>query len=157
MNGSLLFTTLFIGLAACSTSDTSSDQVTDSTTHSPIEGAWELVENRVDGNVVPPVRSEQFKVFHDGFFSFIMYEPDGRFHGAGAGTYRLDGNRYTEAFRYYSDTTWVGYADQQTWALRGDTLIFEGFKKVYDRTGKLMPAATWGGDKFVEKRVRAKR
>ncbi|MEZ0606889.1 hypothetical protein ACAW74_00160 [Fibrella sp. WM1] len=123
---------------------------------SPIDGAWEVVENRVDGKVVVPVRPQQIKVFHDGFFSFIHYNPDGTFHGAGAGTYTLDGNQYKETFRYYSDTTWVGYGDAQTWELRGDTLLFSGFKTVYDRAGKAMPADAWGGDKFVEKRVRAK-
>ena len=121
-----------------------------------LNGAWELVENRVDGKLIEPKRSQQFKTFQDGFFSFIMYNPDGSFHGAGAGPYTLNGNQYRETFRYYSDTTWVGYANEQTWELRGDTLIFSGFKKVFDRTGKEMPSNAWGGDKFVEKRVRAR-
>ncbi|WP_080240655.1 hypothetical protein [Spirosoma rigui] len=139
---------------ACQTGDKSTTTTTTSTASS-IEGNWELVENRVGGKLIEPQRSQQFKVFHDGFFSYLMYNPDGSFHGAGAGTYTLDGNRYTETFRYSSDTTWVGFADQQTWELRGDTLIFAGFKKVLDRAGHEMAPGTWGGDVFVEKRVRA--
>lgn len=141
-------------LVACQNTD--KPAATDATARLPIEGAWEVVENRVDGKVEKPVRPQQLKIFHDGFFSFLHYNPDGSFHGAGAGTYTLDGNQYKETFRYYNDTTWVGYADQQSWELRGDTLIFSGFRKVFDRAGNEMPANTWGGDKFIEKRVRAK-
>lgn len=143
-------------VTACQKADKPSESETDRQSQSPIGGAWELVENRVDGKLEKPIRPQQLKIFHDGFFSFIHYNPDGSFHGAGAGTYILEGNQYKETFRYYDDTTWVGYADQQTWELRGDTLLFSGFKKVFDRAGKEMSADTWGGDKFVEKRVRAK-
>ncbi|AQG78532.1 hypothetical protein [Spirosoma montaniterrae] len=142
--------------AACQNTGKPATPAAEATARSPIDGAWELVENRVDGKLVNPKRPQQLKIFHDGFFSFMHLDPDGSFHGSGAGTYTLDGNRYRETFRYYSDTTWVDYADEQTWELRGDTLLFAGFKKVFDRSGKQMPADAWGGDKFEEKRVRAK-
>jgi hypothetical protein len=141
---------------ACQNTNKSSETKADTTAISPIDGNWELVEDRVDGKVIKPVRPQQLKIFNDGFFSFMHYNPDGSFHGSGAGTYSLEGNQYKETFRYYNDTTWVGYADQQSWELRGDTLIFSGFKKVFDRDGKEMPSDTWDGDKFIEKRVRAK-
>ena len=86
----------------------------------------------------------------------MMYDPDGSFHGSGAGTYTLTGNTYKEIFTYYSDTIWVGWSDEQVWELRGDTLHFAGFKKVYDPDGKERPG-DWGGDKFRQKHVRAKR
>lgn len=86
----------------------------------------------------------------------MFYEPDGRFHGSGAGTYTLDGNIYKEVFTYQHDTTWVGWADEQSWELRGDTLLFAGFKKVYDVNGEERPG-DWGGDSFMQKHVRAKR
>ncbi|WP_420146649.1 hypothetical protein [Spirosoma sp.] len=155
MKGTYLSVITLLLAAACQSADKST-ATTGSASRSPIEGAWEVVENRVDGKLEKPVRPQQLKIFHDGFFSFIHYNPDGSFHGSGAGTYTLDGNRYKETFRYYSDTTWVDFADEQTWELQGDTLVFSGFKKVFDRRGKEMPADTWGGDKFVEKRVRAK-
>jgi hypothetical protein len=149
---------VLIALLANACNRTDKPKITEAGTleWSPIEGSWELVENRVNGEVIKPKRVEQFKMFHDGFFSFMMYNPDGSFHGAGGGTYTLNGNQYTEKFRYYSDTTWVGYADRQNWQLNGDTLVFSGFKKVFNRKGEEMDAGTWGGDKFVEKRVRSK-
>ncbi|GAB3918395.1 hypothetical protein [Larkinella terrae] len=147
----------FILLGYLATACQKTDQPAEASSGPPsIEGSWELVENRVNGKVTKPRRAEQFKMFHDGFFSFIMYNPDGSFHGAGSGTYTLDGNQYTEKFRYYSDTAWVGYSDVQSWELKDDTLLFSGFKKVLDRNGKEMAADTWGGDRFVEKRVRSK-
>jgi hypothetical protein len=85
-----------------------------------------------------------------------MLNGDGSFHGSGAGTYETDGNQYKEKFTYYSDTTWIGYSDVQEWKLVGDTLLFSGFKKVLDRAGKEV-AGAWGGDKFIEKRVRARK
>ncbi len=144
-------------LSAITLSCSQEAKQTSQTSASSIEGAWELTENRVDGKLIMPKRSQQIKLFHDGFFSFMMYNEDGSFHGSGAGTYQLQGNKYIETFSHYSDTTWVGYADQQEWELRGDTLIFSGFKKVFDPKGNEMAPETWGGDKFVEKRVRMKK
>ncbi|MPR35773.1 hypothetical protein [Salmonirosea aquatica] len=143
-------------LSACQPKTDSQIQSASLEPTDPIEGSWELVENVVDGKKVEPIRRQQFKMFHDGFFSFFMYEPDGSFHGAGAGTYTLDGNTYKETFTYEADTTWVGWADEQSWELRGDTLLFAGFKKVYDSGGKEHPGE-WGGDKFRQKHVRARR
>ena len=42
------------------------------------------------------------------------------------------------------------------WPKGAEPLIFSGFKKVFDHKGKEMPSDTWGGDKFVEKRIRAR-
>lgn len=124
---------------------------------SPIEGNWVLVENVVNGKLVIPTKSPQFKTFLDGYFNIFMYNPDGSFHGAGAGPYDIDGKKYRETFEFESNPTWIGYGDEQEWELKGDTLITKGFKKVFDPQGKVMPPETWGGDLFVEKRVRVKR
>jgi hypothetical protein len=142
--------------AGCQNTDKPAETGSSATPQSPIEGNWELVENRVNGKLVVPKRLQQFKVFHDGFFSFIMYKPDGSFSEAGAGRYSLDGNQYKETMRYMSDTTLVGTSDWQEWKLDGDTLVFTGFKKVVDRTGKDI-TTQWSGSSFVEKRVRARR
>lgn len=154
MKHALILIGLLSVCSACSPTQKAIEQGNGTTA---IDGAWEVVESVVDGQLFRPYRPQQLKIFHDGFFSFTHYNSDGSFNGSGSGTYTLNGNQYQEIFRYYSDTIWVGFADLQTWELRGDTLIFAGFKKVLDRSGREMPAATWGGDKFVEKRVRAKR
>lgn len=40
--------------------------------------------------------------------------------------------------------------------MKGDTLVFTGFKKIILADGKDI-TKDWGGDTWVEKRVRAKR
>ncbi|GAB3952296.1 hypothetical protein GCM10028805_34050 [Spirosoma harenae] len=152
--GKLFIISLFVLCLACSQSDQSAQQEKAST--SSLDGSWELVENRVEGKiVVPKLRPQQFKIFHDGFFSYLMYKPDGSFYNAGAGTYSTKGNQYKETFLYYSDTIYVGSSDWQEWKLEGDTLYFYGFKKAIDKSGRDV-TQEWGLDKFVEKRVRAK-
>ena len=81
-----------------------------------------------------------------------MYKPDGSFYASAAGPYTVTGNQYKETVKYCSDPTRIGISDWQEWELMGDTLIFCGFKKVVDRTGKDV-TKDWSGDSFVQKRV----
>ncbi|MBD2701133.1 hypothetical protein IC229_10840 [Spirosoma sp. BT702] len=135
---------LFIQCLACSQADRSNPQET--VLASPLEGSWELVENRVKGELVMPQRyPQQFKIFHDGFFSYLMYKPDGSFYNAGAGTYLVEGNRFKEKFLYYSDTVYVGSSDWQEWKLEGDTLYFYGFSR---RSTKVAGMLHRSGDKI---------
>lgn len=149
----LLLVTLSAIAVACKSETPSAAQAA---AGSPIEGNWELVENTVAGKTLKPKRTQQIKVFHDGFFSVVMYNEDGSFQMAGAGPYEVNGNKYKETFRYISDTLWIDSSDEQEWEMKGDTLVFHGFTKAVDKNGKDVTAA-WGGDRFVEKRVRAKR
>lgn len=124
--------------------------------YSPIEGNWELVSNEIYGKKINVKRKQQFKMFQEGFFCFIMYDSLGNFHYSGAGPYEVNGNAYKETFTYASDTIDIGSKDWQKWEIKEDTLIFYGFEKAE------MPDGTdvtkdWGDSKFVEKRVRVKR
>lgn len=94
-------------------------------------------------------------MFHDGYFSFVMYDASGNFYYAGAGPYSLEGNMYKETFTYSSDTAYIDATDWQRWELKGDTLLFFGFEKVTLKDGK-DETAEWGKNKFIEKRVRVK-
>ena len=105
---------------------------------SSIEGCWRLVQDIKLGKKVPKLQL-QFKSFNDGIYTIYMTNPDGTFHGAGAGTYKIDGNKFVETFNYYSDSTWVNYADEQEWKIVGDTLIVRGFKKVFDEAASKCP------------------
>ena len=124
------------GLYSCADKAASVEkEITDNpqATASSIEGNWILVSNEVNGRLVTPKRSpQQVKMFHDGYFSFVMYDSAGGFSLAGAGPYELDGNMYKETFQYCSDTVYNGAKDWQQWEIKADTLYFYGFKKSGD-------------------------
>ena len=123
---------------------------------SPIDGSWELYSTEIAGRTTIHKKPKQFKIFHDGFVSLMMYDSLGKFEGAGAGTFELKGNQYKETFTYGSWPEVVGTSIWQEWAMKGDTLLFYGFKKVTDASGKDI-TKDWGGDHFIEKRLRAKK
>jgi hypothetical protein len=124
---------------------------------SPIDGNWEKVSTVINGKLTTPQRKPaEFKMFNDGYFSLIHYNDDGSSLGfAGAGVFELNSNHYKETYKYAHDTTLIGASVWFDWYMEGDTLVFTGFKKV------ILPDGTdvtkdWGGDTWVEKRVRAK-
>ena len=48
---------------------------------------------------------QQFKVFHNGQYSFVLYDPEGAFHFPGAHDYVAENNVYKEFFLYLPDTS----------------------------------------------------
>lgn len=123
---------------------------------SPIDGSWELYSTEIAGRVTIHKKPKQFKMFHNGFVSLMMYDSLGKFEAAGAGTFELEGNKYKETFTYSSWPEVLGASNWQEWAMKGDTLLFYGFKKVTDANGRDI-TKDWGGDHFIEKRLRAKK
>lgn len=156
----IALTVLFIiGLTACNQKqkDSKPDVVT-SKEVSPIEGNWITVSFEQNGKLTHPKRMPQlFKMFHDGFFSLFMYDDEGQFSLAGAGTYEIDGDMYKETVPFDSDTAFIGCKDWQKWEMKGDTLIFYGFEKAEMADGKDVTKEWNANGKFIEKRVRTKR
>jgi hypothetical protein len=96
-------------------------------------------------------------MFHDGYFSFIMYDTSGKFSIAGAGPYEINGNMYKEILAFGSgDTSYINANDWQKWEMKGDTLIFYGFEKAEMPDGKDVTNDWNANGKFIEKRVRVK-
>ena len=73
-----------------------------------LAGAWELayaVYKDKDGKVVHEIKEggeKSLKVLSPGHFSFITQDKAGKFVVAGAGTWSLQGARYTEVVNYAS-------------------------------------------------------
>jgi hypothetical protein len=125
---------------------------------SSIEGNWETVSVEVNGRQTKPKKvPQQFKMFHDGFFSLITYDDSGEFSFACAGNYEISGSMYKETCTYNSSIGYIGSKDWQKWEMKGDTLIFYGFEKAEMADGKDVTAEWNGNGRFVEKRVRAKK
>lgn len=141
----LLFIMLAIAVVSFNRDEKAKSKSTSTLSASPIDGAWETVS--------PDGKAREFKMYHDGFFSFLMHDSSGTQTVAAAGTYTIDGNTYKETFRFSSVPAYVGASDWQTFELKGDTLYFKGFSKVMSADGK---DVTDKFRKFELKRVRAK-
>ena len=126
------------------------------TTVSPMEGAWELYSTEAKGKTTYHKKPKQIKVYQDNNFCMMHYDTTGKFYYACAGTYELDGNRYKETFIYHSMAAFTGASIWYDWSANGDTLTFAGFKKILSPDGKDV-TQDWGGDYFIEKKVRVKK
>ena len=123
---------------------------------SPIEGSWELYSTEKDGKTTYNNKPSQIKVYHDGYFCMIAYWDSGKFRFAAAGTYEFDGIHYKETATYHTSTQFIGASIWVDNSVIGDTLITSGFKKVVMADGKDV-TKDWGGDSFIEKKVRVKK
>lgn len=147
---SLLFTLLFAAFGLFAFLPTAKKPA------SPIDGAWELYSTEKGGKTTFAKKPSQIKVYHDGYFCMMVFDSTGKFDYGGAGTYELDGNHYKETFTYGTWTEGIGGSVWFDWSIKGDTLIFAGFKKVIMPDGKDV-TKSWGGDSFIEKKVRVKK
>ncbi len=145
----------FIFLSSCnndSASKANDNTSPPATASSSIDGAWELVWAKYNGEVADPANNRLFKMFHDGIFSLIATDSSGKISFAGYGKFELDGNTYHETFMYNDNPAYVGGSDWQEYKLIGDTLYMKGFNKVLIN-GK---DSTANFPEIEEKRVRIK-
>jgi len=150
---------IIIGLEACHQQqhDSKADELTNKNM-SPIESNWITVSYEQNGRKNNPKRvPQQFKVFHDGYFSLTMYDDEGKFYLSGAGPYEINGDMYKETFLFCSDTNFINCKILQKWEMKGDTLVFYGFEKAEMADGKDVTNDWNSNGKFIEKRVRVKK
>ncbi len=147
------------GLVSCSESDNKqqakeASSSIDKSNTSPLEGAWELVWENIDGKIRSTGKPTQIKLFTDDYFSYLMPDSTGKWSYAGAGTYEVNGNTYKEKHLYSTAPENVGVTDWQEFEMQGDTLVFRLFTKVTMPNGE---DATNNWPEIIEKRVRAKK
>lgn len=65
----------------------------------PLQGAWTLTAD----DVQPVTDREMVAIFSDDYFMFGNYHKDGRFIGAGGGSYQLNGDKIQLTFDFYTD------------------------------------------------------
>ena len=126
------------------------------TTASPIEGAWELYSTEKAGKTTYHKKPSQIKVHHDGYCSVIAFDSTGKFNYAAAATYELDGIHYKETCTYHTMPALIGASLWFDCSITGDTMLLSGFKKVVMADGRDV-TKDWGGDSFVQKKVRVKK
>jgi len=106
----------------------------------PLVGTWKLVSGTLvekgDTTVTDYTQKLSFiKIINDSHFSFTMHDLKGgkdstAAFSAGAGTYTLVGNTYTEHLEYCSDRQWEGNDFSFQVTIHGDTLVQTGVEKV---------------------------
>ena len=117
-----------------------------------VEGAWQLVWAEYDDQPADMSNYYLFKTFNNGVFSLIAYDSTKKIAFAGYGKYEFEGDTYHETFIYHNEPNYVGAEAWQDLVVKGDTLYFNGFKKVVVG-GK---DVTTGSRKAREKLVRVK-
>jgi len=123
---------------------------------SPIEGSWELYSTEKGGKTTYHKKPSQIKMYHDGYCSVIAFDSTGKLSYAAAGTYEWDGIHYKETCEYHSNPIRIGGTLWFDCTVKGDTMWLAGFKKVVMADGTDI-TKDWGGDSFIEKKVRVKK
>ena len=97
---------------------------------SPLEGTWKMVigdpKIDVDTSFQTMMKAGQIKTFSKEYFTFVgHYERNDTvfYKGYGAGTYKLDGDRYEEHILYHNDSTLIGTKYRCLLEIRNDTLF----------------------------------
>ncbi|RYY57403.1 MAG: hypothetical protein EOO09_02805 [Chitinophagaceae bacterium] len=105
----------------------------------PLEGTWQLIDGTLiekgDTTVTDYTRRQSFiKIINATHFAFQHHDlskgRDSASFGAGAGTYQLAGDQYTEHLEYCSDRQWEGNDFSFTITISNDTLVQRGIEKI---------------------------
>lgn len=110
-------------------------------TASSLEGAWELIDATYglpDDTVKfsQPDSPIQLKIFSNGHYAHVMNNRDDTFIGASAGTYKIEGNRYTETTFWSSTPENIGSVTTFVFDVEGDSLYMQGPVEMIDANGK---------------------
>jgi hypothetical protein len=123
-----------------------------------IEGVWQALSLKTDGKdaIMPGNQVMQVKYITAQHWAFVAQDKAKQSSllakkmqgtgveaydafGAGAGTYKLTGNAYSETVQYFTDPSYIGLTIDFTVRVEGDRLyqsgkfpMFEGGKKVKD-------------------------
>lgn len=103
-----------------------------------ILGSWELVAaettegGETTDTLVPGRR--MIKIINPYHFSFVNHDVNQgqdslAYFAAGAGSYTLDGQTYTEQLEFCTARAWEGHSFEFQLQIKGDTLIQQGVEK----------------------------
>lgn len=130
------FLMLTVVLAACTPAQKKEAPETDLS----IIGTWKLLSGTTirgtDSTVVDYTANQEFiKIINDSHFSFFRHDlskgqDSTAVFAAGAGTYTLKGNAYTEQLEYFTLREWEGNQFEFTVSISQDTLVQTGVEKI---------------------------
>jgi hypothetical protein len=89
-----------------------------------LNGAWQRVYHH-NGKTVTTGEPKEFVVVHDGFFSSIGQNSEGRWANTHGGSFELSGNLMKNHLLYSSHTDRLGFTNWVEYELKGDTLMMK--------------------------------
>ncbi len=105
-----------------------------------IQGTWHLLSGRTvtgkDTVFVDYTKDQKMiKIINATHFAFLRHDLN---HGksgeavysAGGGTYKLEGDKYSENLEYFNDRNWEGHSFHFTVKMIKDTLFQSGIEKI---------------------------
>jgi hypothetical protein len=121
-------------LAACKQTTT----ISTASAESPLNGTWRLLSSKSivknDTTDTSPKKGlETLKIYNDTHFTFFTHNTDKSVpatYDSGAGTYTLNGEKYTEHLQYCSEREWENHDFDFTMKLGKDTMQQRGVEKV---------------------------
>jgi hypothetical protein len=128
-----LFTATFFLIAACSSRNDQHDNVL-------LEGTWELLsETKIEkGDTTFSVASKDqrmLKIINKSHFAFLRHDltkgkDSTALFVAGGGSYKLEGDQYTENLEFCNAREWEDHSFQFNVEVKNDTLIQTGKEKI---------------------------
>lgn len=103
-----------------------------------IQGTWKLLTGTLiekgDTLVTDYTKDKSFiKIINDSHFAFLQHDlkrDSLSGFSAGGGSYKLEGNNYSEHLEYCSAKEWEGHDFSFTVTITGDTLVQSGVEKI---------------------------
>ena len=107
----------------------------------PLEGTWRLfsgttMTGKDTVNTDYTQGQQMLKILNDSHFAFVLHDLNkgqdtaNKIFSAGAGTYTLNGDQYTEHLDFCNQREWEGHTFNFTIAINNDTLVQQGVEKV---------------------------
>ncbi|TDE17388.1 hypothetical protein [Dyadobacter psychrotolerans] len=127
---------ILLSLVSCNITS----EVTEKNRTLPLAGTWNLVSSKVitktdTVNTFPVKGQEMIKMFTDNEFSFFKHDlnygkGESAVFDAGSGTYKLEGENYSEHLAYCNYRDWENRDFNFKLILKNDTLIQTGIEKI---------------------------
>lgn len=101
-----------------------------------LDGAWQRVYHH-NGKTTTTGEPKEFVVVHDGFFSSIGQDAEGRWTNTHGGSFELNGKLMKNHLLYSSHTDRLGFTNWVEYELKGDTLTMKwNIKKMITPQGQ---------------------
>jgi len=127
---------MFLFSLIIAAAQTSKRKIGDLAPANALDGAWQRVYH-YNGKTSSADEPKEFVVVHDGFFSSIGQDGEGRWTNTHGGTFEINGNLMKNHLLYSSHPDILGFTNWVEYELKKDTLIMKwNIKKMLTPQGQ---------------------